>query len=120
MDKKSRYFQPLAERVASGQTVRSSAQEIGVAESTAYRITSLPEFKSTVSELRTASMDSALGRLSQAASRAVERLECVLECDDVGAVVRAASVILDRFSRLNESVDLRRRIEALEAKGESK
>jgi hypothetical protein len=111
---KSRYFSALAEKVASGQTIRSAAAEIGCSESRAYRLSVRPEFRSTVSQLRTASMDAALGRLSQAASRAVERLEWVLECDDVGSVVRAASVILDRFSKLSESVDLRKRIELIE------
>jgi hypothetical protein len=120
MDKKSRFFSALAEKVASGQTVRSSAAEIGCSESRAYRLSVMPEFKSEVSRLRTEAMDAALGMLSTAASRAVERLQLMLECDEPSVVVRSATAILDRFSKLSESVDLRKRIEALEQKEQTK
>ncbi len=114
MDRKSKFFDSLAVLVASGQAVVSAAESIGCATSTAYRIASQADFQQRVSELRTDSLRLAMGRLSGLACSAAERLGQLLDGPDPSVALRASTSILDRFSKLSETIDLRARVEALE------
>jgi hypothetical protein len=115
METKSKFFEALAQLVASGESVSSAASTVGCANSTAYRISADPRFRQRVDELRTESVRQALGCLSAAATAAVATMVSLLECEDESVRLRAATAILDRFAKLSESVDLRERIEKLEA-----
>lgn len=114
MAAKSKFFESLASMVASGESISSAAESIGAANSTAYRIAKTPEFKNRVNAIRTEFVSDAIGKLSAAASRVVVSMIALLGCDDHGIRLRAAVGILDRFSKLSESLDLRVRVEALE------
>lgn len=107
-------FDAVLLAVASGSTVRDAATAHGVALRTAYRWAAGDDFRRQVSEIRTAAVGLAVGRLSDLAVRAADTLAGCLDSDDDGARIRAAVAILDRFGKLSESVDLRERVEALE------
>ena len=72
-------------------------------------------FRFHVTEVRGQMLDAALGRLSASATKAVETLVEVLEKGQDNARVRAALGILQTLTKINEQVDLTRRIAALEA-----
>jgi transposase len=104
----------LAALVASGRSVREAGHEIGLSDSTCYRIANRPAFRSKVSEHRTEAMQAALGSLAAFARNAAERLQELTRSADESVALRAATAILDRFGKLSESVDLRVRVEQLE------
>lgn len=106
----------LAASVASGLSIKASAASVHLSERQAYRIASEPAFKARVSEIRTAAVADAVGALSSYATGAAEKLKKLTTCGDPSVELRASIAILDRFTKLSESVDLRSRIEALEAK----
>ncbi len=114
MVEESRYLENLAAAVASGSTVRAAVVGVGCSESCGYRLASSPEFKSRVSELRTAAVSLAVGKLSELALSSVATMEVLLSSDDDSVKLRSAMAILDRFAKLSESVDLRCRVEKLE------
>jgi hypothetical protein len=114
MELKSKYFDPLARMVASGESVLSASEAVGCGKSTAYRICQTSEFQTEVSRIRTELLTNAMGKLAGAATKAVEIMESLLESPDHSVRLRAAQGILDRFAKLSESIDLRSRIEALE------
>lgn len=113
---KSKFFEPLAALVASGESVVKAAESAGCANSTAYRLACLPEFKTRVSAIRSELVRQSIGKLSHASSRAVETMTALLGSEEDSVRLRAAVAILDRFSKLSEAVDLRERVEALEGK----
>ncbi len=115
MVEESRYLETLAAAVASGSTVRAAVVGVGCSESCGYRLASSPEFKSRVSELRTAAVSLAVGRLSDLAVESANKIGELVQCDDPAVALRAAGMILDRFSKLSETVDLRARVEKLES-----
>jgi hypothetical protein len=116
MAKFGRHFELLSALVASGHTVRDACKSMKLSESRAYHISQTPEFKTRVSELRTAAVEHALGKLSDLACNAVDSIGGLLSSQDENVRLRAAQAVLDRFAKLSEQVDLRQRIEALEAK----
>jgi len=115
-ENKSKYFDALVPLVAAGESVAAAADGVGCANSTAYRISSTPEFKAAVVQARAAFVREATGKLARACSKAVEILiEIAEKSKDERVQLRAASVIIDRFSKLSDNVELRERIDALEA-----
>ena len=104
----------LALMVASGSSIKDAAASLGIGERTAYRFAADQEFSRRVSQIRTEAVVAAVGQLATLATRAAEALGEVLREGDSGAKIRAAAVVLDRFSKLSEAVDLRGRIERLE------
>jgi len=115
MDAKGKFFQLLSARVASGESIKSAASQIGCSISRAYRLAATATFKHRVSELRSEMVCESVGLLATASRAAVERLIELTGNDDPSVALRACTAILDRFSSLSESVDLRSRVEALEA-----
>jgi hypothetical protein len=116
MTEKSRFFEPLAELAAGGMSIRDAAKQIGASESRAYRLSSSTEFKKRVAEVQTQAMRLAAGKLSKNAGRACERLAELVESQDEAIAIRASTCLLDRFTTLSESIDLRARMAELEAK----
>jgi hypothetical protein len=104
----------LAVLLAAGQAIKSAAAEIKVGERTAHTWLEVPHFRARVSELRGRMLDSALGRLSDAATRAVDTLVALLDEESGSLRLRASLGILDSLSRLRENVEFEARLVALE------
>jgi hypothetical protein len=79
MDEKSKFLELLAVAVASGASIRSSANEIGCSESHAYHLSSTPEFRQRVAELRCEITSQSVGRLTIAATTAADTLLALLD-----------------------------------------
>lgn len=109
----------LAIKVAAGFSVRAAAAEAGVSESTGYRASAKPEFKRRVSELRTESAQAAVGKLSDAASRAVETLvELLDKSEEPTTRLQASKAILSQNLRMAEQLELRQRLDDIEKQGQ--
>lgn len=111
----SKFFEPLAVHVAAGHSVKDASALVGCAEQTAYNLSAAPEFKQRVGELRSSITDQAVGKLSAAASRAVDVLSELLDDDDAKNRLAAAKTILSMLGPLSELSELRERLDALEA-----
>ena len=105
-------WHPLAVLVAGGMTVKDAAAQLNVAERTAYRWNALPEFRQCVGRLRSEALDASVGRITEATSKAVDKLVELLEDPQFG--LQAAKAILSHVTPLTETGELRSRINALE------
>lgn len=109
-------WHPLAALVASGRTVKDGAEELGIAERTAYRWAGESEFKSRVSELRSVMASEAVGKLTSAASEAVDTLrELMNEGHEAKTRLDAAKMILANLGPVTEAAELRTRVDELES-----
>jgi hypothetical protein len=104
----------MAAAVASGQTIRQAAASVNLSERQGRRIACQPAFRQVVNELRTQAVATAVGALSDFATKAAEKLTELTTCGDPAIELRSAVAILSQFSKLSESVDLRQRVELLE------
>jgi len=111
-----KFFELLAAAVAGGSTVKAAAESCGCSERQGYRVSSTPEFKARVSEIRSEMTSAAVGELSAAASEAVATIRGLLGAGYEASVrLNAAKAILNALGPLSELGELRQRIEALEA-----
>ena len=105
----------LALAVASGATVRTAAADIGVSERVAYGISPTDEFKKRVAEIRTEVASVAVGRLTSAATQAVDTLiELLSASNDPKDRLAASKLILSNLGPISEHAELRERLERLE------
>ena len=105
----------LAAAVASGQTVRSAAESIGVPERSAYRTSGSEEFKKRVAELRTEATFAAVGVLNTNAARAAAVMVELLGDEHTPRDrLAAAKTIMNALMPLAEHSELRERLAALE------
>ena len=104
--KKSKYLEPLAVCVASGQTIKSAADTSGCSTQCAYNISATAEFRQRVSALRSEVTAQAVGLLStgatQAAATLVELLDVVNEPKDRLAAAKAILAALGPIAELHE------------------
>lgn len=116
-DDKSKYFDPLARLVAAGESVAAACGAVGCANSTGYRIAATSDFKTEVNRLRSEFVREATGKLGRACSDAVDTIiDLMKNTADPRVKLRAAAAVLDRFAKLSDNLELRERIDALEAK----
>jgi hypothetical protein len=97
-----------------GPTIARAATKAGIGESTLLRWMAEPEFKARYRAARRQVVESAIGRLQQAATEAVDTLSRNLTCAIPAVEVGAAKAILDQSIKAVELVDLAERVEALE------
>ncbi len=116
MTKKSRLFEPLAARVAAGCSIRAAAKALSCSESTAQRISRLPEFAGRVSELRTAAADAVAGLLTHSAQSAVEVLVAIANDTEARPAdrIQAAGKILANLGPMVDLLEVRQRLDRLE------
>ena len=100
--------------VARGLTVRHAAEESGFSERTAHRRLADPEFCRRVSAIRGELMERAGGRLSDAATQAVDVLRELLDSDADTIRLAAARTILQQTVALRTAAELEQRIARLE------
>jgi DNA-binding MurR/RpiR family transcriptional regulator len=102
----------------SEPTIAEAATKAGISESTLLRWLQEPGFKGRCRAARRSVVESAIGRLQQAASQAVDALVKNLTCGVPAVEVGAAKSVLDQALKAVELVDLAERIEALEQAAE--
>jgi hypothetical protein len=105
----------LALLLAEGKTVKDAATLTETGERTAFTWLADRRFQVFLSELRGRMLDAALGRLADAACKAVDTLVALLDEESPNVRLRAAQGILDSMGRLREHVEFERRIATLEA-----
>lgn len=114
--KKSKFFELLAVEVASGSTIKAAAEVVGCALTTAYHISSDSAFNPRVGAIRSEAITGAVGRLSKAASQAVDTLVSLMGVENEPSVrMNAAKAILLQLGPLTELGELRQRIDKLES-----
>ena len=102
----------------SEPTIAEAAQKVGIGRSTLLRWLAEPEFKARYRAARRSVVESAIGRLQQATTQAVDALARNLTCGTPAVEVGAARTILDQATKAVELVDLAERIEQLEQAAE--
>ena len=119
MDDNSKFCELLAIRVASGETIRAAARSLEVSESRAYHLARTAAFKKRVGELRTEAVAGAVGKLSEATTKAAQVLVDLLDqTNDPAVRLNAAKAVLNHLLPLAEHAELRARIDDLESRAE--
>jgi hypothetical protein len=103
----------------SEPTIEAAAKKAGIGESTLLRWLAEPEFKACYRAARRSVVESAIGRLQQAATQAMDALSRNLTCGTPAVEVGAAKAMLDYAIKAVELVDLAERVEQLEQHGTS-
>lgn len=112
----SKFIEALAVAVACGQTIQAAADGSGCSVHHAYKLRASDTFKQRVAEIRTEATSQAVGRLSAAASKAIDVLErLMLESNPPAVQLNAAKAILASLGPMAELGELRARIDALES-----
>ncbi len=102
----------------SEATIPLAAAKAGIGESTLLRWLQEPAFKAHYRAARRAVVESAVGRLQQVATQAVDALTRNLSCGIPAVEVGAAKAVLDQAIKAVELVDLAERVEQLEQHAE--
>ena len=113
--KNTKFLERLAVAVASGSTIRAAANGAGCSIDTAYGLSKTSEFRQRVGEIRSEATSAAIGKLSTAASLAVDALVTLLASEDSRDRLNAAKAILVTLQPLSEFGELRSRIDRLES-----
>ena len=108
----------LAAELACGKTVRDAATATGVAERTAHRRQSEPEFRAKVADLRAGMVSAAAGRLADGMSAAANVLREQLGSTDEHLRHRSAVKLIELGLKVVELSELERRVSELEALAE--
>ena len=112
----SNYFDNMTAMVAAGATIKAAAAMCGCSESHGYTLSRTPEFRRRVADLRTEATSAAVGKLSEAASRAVDVLLELMGADqEARDRLTAAKSVLSMLGPLSELGELRARLDALES-----
>jgi hypothetical protein len=115
MTQESQFFDLLATHVAGGSTIKAAAAEIGMSQDHAYRLSGSVAFRQRVRDMRTEAATQAVCRLSSAATQAADCLVDLLGSDDEKTRLAAAGKLLTMIVPLTEQLEIRERIDALEA-----
>src|SRR5262245_61311132 len=105
----------LIAALAAGATNRDAAAAAGVTERTVARRLEEPAFCAAVSEARAALVDATLGLVVGAASRAIAKLDGLLEAESEAVQLGAARSLVEVALRLRDDVRLARLEERLSA-----
>jgi hypothetical protein len=101
--------------LASGLTMRAVAKKLGVNERTIHTWRADPEFLKLVTDYQSKMIARSLGRLSNAASKAVQTLiDCLKSNESDSVKVRAAMGILDQLVKMRELTNHEQRLTELE------
>jgi hypothetical protein len=99
----------------SEPTIAEVAAKTGIGERTLLRWLAEPEFKARYRAARRSVVETAISRLQQAATEAVDALTRNLACGVPAVEVGAAKAVLDQAIKAVELIDLAERVERLEA-----
>jgi hypothetical protein len=116
MDTEDEKFALLALRVATGCRVKEAATELAIPRTTSYRWSRSPSFRLKVGELRAELLGQAVGKISEAATKAVETLAELMQDREQKAADRiaAAKALLTSLQGLSQLGELRDRLTRIE------
>ncbi len=103
----------LALAVARGMNLSRASVKLGIGRRSASRWAAEPEFQNRVRELRASMTARSLGLLSASTMTAVKKLRRLLAGPDAIAL-RAAVAVLDQQGRLNQAIEIEKRLAELE------
>jgi hypothetical protein len=112
--KLTRKQEALIAALLTEPTHAAAAAKAGVSEATLHRWLHLPEFQAAYRLARRGVVETAVGRLQQSTTKAVEALERNLACGHPGSEIRAALGIIGHAVQAVELLDLVERLEELE------
>jgi hypothetical protein len=112
--KSNRKQEALIAALLTEPTHAAAAVKAGISEATLHRWLRLPDFQTAFREARRRIVETAIGRLQQAAGKAVDTLERNLGCGHAGNEIRAALGVLDHAVKAIELLDLVERVDELE------
>ena len=113
---KSKYLESIAVLVAAGSSIKAASETAGCSLQTAYNISATPEFRQRVSEIRAQLTTEAVGRLTSAATQAVDTLMELLTAEHEPNIrLNAAKAILNTVAPFSEHCELRERIAKIES-----
>ena len=104
----------LAAELAAGKTVREASAAAGVAERTAFRRLEDAVFKDRISELRSAMVTSAAGRLADGMTEAANVLRALLADADPHIRYKSATKLIELTLKVKELAELETRMVELE------
>ena len=111
-----KFLDLIAAAVAAGSTIKAAAESCGCSERHGYRLSGMPEFRKRVSEIRSQIASEAVGRLTSAATQAVDTLLQLLEASNNSKTrLDASKAILNALGPVSELGELRARLELLES-----
>lgn len=103
--------------LAKGSTVRSAAEQASISEATAFRRLRNSEFVGELNRVRGELWNAALGKLTEASSRAVERLAKLIDEAESEAVrLSACKAVLELGGKLRDAVEFDQRLNLLETR----
>lgn len=108
----------FAQGIASGQLVRDAAHAAGISLATASRRLADPAFKEKIAEIRRNFLERTTARLAARTTRAVDRLEGLVQSKDERVSLAAIKLTLDAANELFQLADLQRQIDELKAERE--
>lgn len=104
----------LAIALASGETIRDAAHITGIAERTATRRMSDPNFRRRLDELRGDMVSRALGKMANGMADAADKLRQLLAAKSEAVQLGACRAMLELTVKLREVVDFEQRLADLE------
>ena len=118
---KSKYFEPIAVLVAGGSSIKAASATAGCSLQTAYNLSATSEFRQRVSEIRTQLTTETVGKLTSAATQAVDTLMELLTAEHEANIrLNASKAILTHLGPLSEHGELRQRISDIESRAHLK
>jgi len=116
--KESNKISPRQEKLIASPvtepTVEKACEKAGISPVTYWRWTQQPGFRAEYRKARRTIFENTVARLQGLTQAAVDCLERNLNCENAGAELRAASIILDLSAKGLEILDLENRIATLE------
>ena len=110
-----RFWQVLAVNIAAGCSIKAASEVAGCSERTGYRIAAEPKFRQSVAQTRAEIASVAVGRLTSAATEAVDTLRELLgSTNEPKTRLDACKLILGSLGQVAEHCELRGRLDSLE------
>ena len=100
-------------------SVREAAKVSGISEATIYNYLRDSEFKDGYRNARRQTVESAIAKMQNAASEAVDRLKELQHCENPAVASRCAQIIYESSVKGMETLDFLERLEALENAAET-
>ena len=104
----------FVELLAQGYSYEKAGKEMGISKATVWRWANDPAVKARLSELQTERLKQAHGKLLKATETAIDTLVNLCHAKSGYVAVQAAKTILDLALKLEETLNLQSRIEAIE------
>jgi transposase len=101
-------------------SVREAAKVSGISEATIYNYLRDSEFKNEFRSARRQTVESAISKMQNAASEAVDRLKELQYCENPAVAARCAQIIFENSVKGLETTDILERLEILEQNANNK